>query len=290
MRQSDDTHERVQTLDDPVLLAAMDSNATRSFEVIAERIGGKVYRSPEMTCYLSGLPIAQFNGVALTNLEEEQADSAITETLARFVEARTPMYWWIGPYTRPLDFNARLEAHGLRHTADLPGMAIDITTLGPAQQIPSVRFTQVTNEDEANVWMRSSFGLEPSDSLPGSLQPLAGIFKNGLLAPDSPWSFHLGYLDNRPVSTSIGFLHAGVVGIFGVSTAPTARNRGIGREVTKRALLWARERGYRVGILQATAMGYPVYERLGFKTVATYACYTLHATEPEDSARDLTSS
>jgi GNAT superfamily N-acetyltransferase len=169
-------------------------------------------------------------------------------------------------------------------------MAIDMTTLGPAQQLPSVRFTQATNENEANMWMRASFGLEPSDTLPGSLLPLASIVKNDLIAPDSPWSFHLGYLDERPVATSVGFLHAGVVGIFAVSTAPTARNRGIGGAVTRRALLYARERRYRVGVLQATAMGYPVYERLGFKTLTTYSCHKLQPTEPEDFQRESASS
>jgi hypothetical protein len=115
VRQSDDAHELVQTLDEPLLLAALDANTTRSLEVIAENAGGGVSRGTNMTCYRSGLPIAQFNGVALTNLNEQQPDAATTETLARFAEAGTPMYWWIGPFTRPLDLSARLEALGLRH-------------------------------------------------------------------------------------------------------------------------------------------------------------------------------
>jgi hypothetical protein len=38
-------------------------------------------------------------------------------------------------------------------------------------------------------------------------------------------------------------------------------------------LLEARARGYRVGVLQATAMGLSVYRRLGFHAVCDYRCY-----------------
>jgi predicted N-acetyltransferase YhbS len=66
---------------------------------------------------------------------------------------------------------------------------------------------------------------------------------------------------------------AGLAGVYPVSTLPEARGRGIGAAMTAFPLLKARARGYRVGVLQATATGLPAYRRLGFREVCEYRCY-----------------
>jgi GNAT superfamily N-acetyltransferase len=85
--------------------------------------------------------------------------------------------------------------------------------------------------------------------------------------PERFYTRYIAYQDGEAVATSALLLRAGVAGIFAVATIPRARRRGIGALLTLVPLLEARRRGYRVGTLQATPMGFPVYERLGFREV-----------------------
>lgn len=59
--------------------------------------------------------------------------------------------------------------------------------------------------------------------------------------------------------------HDGSAGVYFVATLPEARGRRLASRLLGRALLDARERGCATATLQATRMGAPLYERLGFR-------------------------
>jgi ribosomal protein S18 acetylase RimI-like enzyme len=84
---------------------------------------------------------------------------------------------------------------------------------------------------------------------------------------------YLAYLEGTPIAgCSVGY-GAGVAGIYNVGTLPSARGRGIGRAITLRGLLDARARGYKVGVLEASGMGYNVYKQLGFEPYCEMELY-----------------
>ncbi len=86
--------------------------------------------------------------------------------------------------------------------------------------------------------------------------------------------FHyLGYLDGQPVATASVLYSDGVAGIYNIATLPEARGRRMGSMMTAAPLIDARERGYKVGILHSTQMGYNVYKRLGFEEICRKVGY-----------------
>jgi GNAT superfamily N-acetyltransferase len=55
--------------------------------------------------------------------------------------------------------------------------------------------------------------------------------------------------------------------VYFVATLPDHRGMGLARRLLNQALIDARDRGLTVSSLQATKMGYPIYERLGYEPI-----------------------
>ena len=91
--------------------------------------------------------------------------------------------------------------------------------------------------------------------------------------PGQSFRHYLGLLDGKPVAT--GGMHVGdsVVGITNITVLPEARRRGIGTAISRAPVLKARDLGYRIACLQSSKMGYPMYERMGFREYLKFAVY-----------------
>jgi GNAT superfamily N-acetyltransferase len=89
---------------------------------------------------------------------------------------------------------------------------------------------------------------------------------------DERFRVWIGRVDGRPVTTATAWVGGGFVGVYAVATVPDARGRGYGEAVT-----WAAtsSRPDLPATLQASSMGLPVYERMGFRTVARFTVWEL---------------
>lgn len=94
------------------------------------------------------------------------------------------------------------------------------------------------------------------------------LFDPRALAPE--YRMWVGYVDGRPVSTACAYIAEGFVGVYAVATVPEARGRGYGE-----ALSWAATlcRPDLPSTLQASEMGQPVYERMGYRTVTAFTVW-----------------
>jgi len=87
--------------------------------------------------------------------------------------------------------------------------------------------------------------------------------------PADPRFNYIARHDGRAAASAVSQDHGGDTSIWWVATVPEARGRGLAAGLMRRALADGRARGGEVSTLQATAMGLPVYERLGYRGFGT---------------------
>jgi len=80
----------------------------------------------------------------------------------------------------------------------------------------------------------------------------------------------VGFVDGRPVSTATAYVGDGFVGVYAVATAADARGRGYGDALTWEATMY---RPDLPATLQASPMGRPVYEGMGYRTVTDFTVW-----------------
>ncbi len=100
------------------------------------------YGGLAVTCNLGvgivvGIADAAFNSVVCANLSRETADAQIGSVLSHFQRHRRPFTWHIGPSTMPAELDAFLLAHGMVHSEDEPGMAVEIDNMRSNFSAPS---------------------------------------------------------------------------------------------------------------------------------------------------------
>jgi GNAT superfamily N-acetyltransferase len=84
---------------------------------------------------------------------------------------------------------------------------------------------------------------------------------------------YLGYADGDAVVSGLGWRTGRTIGVYSIATIESARRRGYGAAMTARVVADGVAAGCDVAVLQASEMGRPIYERLGFRTVVSYAAY-----------------
>ena len=86
----------------------------------------------------------------------------------------------------------------------------------------------------------------------------------------------VGYLGGEPVCSSLLLVTGRTAGVYNVATVERFRRRGFGEAATWHAILEGLAVGCDHAILQASEMGRPIYERMGFRLVSPYLQFEGH--------------
>lgn len=80
----------------------------------------------------------------------------------------------------------------------------------------------------------------------------------------------IGTYDGVPVARSMANTTGAMVGVHNVYVPPSQRGRGFGAAVTAAAIIAGREAGATAACLEASALGLPVYSKMGFRKLGEY--------------------
>jgi ribosomal protein S18 acetylase RimI-like enzyme len=259
----------LQDLSTPDLVAVLENNMLAFLSSYGLAPHRQLLSGSNLIRFSTGIPFAFFNGVSHAQLQSDQIDGTITETLNYFTAQQVPMFWWIGSATQPPDLGKYLEAHGLTSSGKLPVMAIDLSSLPEDLTIPAdLAIAQVQDPETLKHWVRiATVGFEIPDSQYNAYYDLE------LSLESQKYIRFIGWWKGSPVVTSALYLDPQVAGIYVVATIPEARGNGFAKALVLTALQKASALGYHVATLQASHMGVNVYRRLGFQQYSQIEAY-----------------
>jgi len=250
----------------PALARAVKRNFNDLFLFLKGSSAVQFYTEPGLSRWHTGIPFSWYNGVLAARPPEGDEAPTIQRALDYFQSQGINQFtWWLDPDQSLEAWGRCLEPFRFRLEKGPPGMAIDLQDL-PKEfaSPPGLRIVPVNDLDTLKDFIHALIlGFEMPDEWESNFY---GVFAEDLNA-EHLFQHYLGYIGDLPAVVTSLFLDAGVAGIYNAATLPEARSRGLGTALTIAPLKEAINRGYRVGILQSSSMGYPVYERLGFKKV-----------------------
>jgi hypothetical protein len=166
---------------------------------------------------------------------------------------------------------AACDERGLAFQERYPEMVCE-QPIDEPEPAPGCELRRVDDERSARTYWDLCNGSYPTLGFPPDT--FTSFPESLLLDPQT--SAFIAHRDGEPVACALGWLDAdtGMVFIGWVATVDAARRTGLGALCTIRATDDGFERGARAASLQASPMGYPVYDRLGYREIANYNVHT----------------
>jgi GNAT superfamily N-acetyltransferase len=228
-----------------------------------------VTRADGLVTIMTGLPFDWFNQILV-----EHEDATPDGLLAAVGRARDRGHPFVVRLREGIDdrfirilAGAGLEAAG--EETSTPGMVAspidhDPIALHAPPELEIRRVTDTTDIDVHRQVVTAGFGSDREVAL-------GTVCADLLVRPECV--IYVGYADDSPVVSGLGWRSRRTVGVYSIATVPSARRRGYGAAMTARVVADGVDEGCTVAALQASAMGRPIYERQGFRTVVRYAAY-----------------
>lgn len=167
------------------------------------------------------------------------------------------------------DLASAASEAGLQLVFEMPEMVLG----SPVEELPlpnGVELRPLSEARQAEDYWKVAAASYASIGFPpevfGGYGNHAGLLAENLAA-------FVAYLDGEPVSIAMTIVSHGVAGIYWVGSLEQARGRGLGRAVTAAATNAGFELGAKLASLQASTMGKPIYEAMGYETLFDYRLF-----------------
>jgi GNAT superfamily N-acetyltransferase len=252
-------------MDDATLARLEHENMLEWLRISCGQVAGALIRFEEgVGVFASGIPKPLFNQVVT---DDGAADAAVVRAVEE-VRARGVPFCVV--LRRGVDdrFAPRILQLGLRcHREVMPGMALD--PIPSDIEAADVHLDVRVVSDETGLADHVAAVARAFDI------PIAMFrdFVGRALCLRPGCTVYLGTLDGEPVTSGFAVRTGRTIGLYKIATIPEARDRGFGDAMTRRIVADGAAAGCEVAALQASDMGRPIYERIGFRAVIEYDIY-----------------
>ncbi len=177
--------------------------------------------------------------------------------------------WIRGEQPEDRDLTTAATASGLQLIYEMPEMVLDSPVEEPSLPV-GAELRQLSEARQADDYWKVAAASYTSIGFPPEV---FGGYSNhiGLLAENV--AAFIAYLDGEPVSIAMTIISHGVAGIYWVGSLEQARGKGLGRAVTAAATNAGFKLGAELASLQASPMGKPIYEAMGYETIFDYRLF-----------------
>lgn len=249
--------------------AEIEEELFRFGRSLAEKAGRRVGTERHFD-WISARPALTPNAVYRMRFANGATEPALDDALRRVQAGTLPENWITGPLTQPADLARRLEARGFVPFILWSGMALELEELADTAPPEGIEIREVADDE----MLRGFSEVLTLNLFRGKPEDVAGVWDLYRAVRGEPWiTFFAALRRGEVVATAILFRDGALAGIHCVSTREDCRKRGIGRAVTAAALAEGRRQGARRGVLQASALGEPVYRKMGFEEKCRMAIY-----------------
>lgn len=237
--------------------------------VSAQIEGGVFRRGDGIAVILTGSPLRLFNQVLVDTDDEAPSVEAIAAAVALARERGDPFVVSLRDGTDDglVGLVTELGLVPMRDGPFMPGMAL-YPPSGPGS-------ADRTATDEHRIQLVEDVaGIEDHVATVASGFELSEEIARQVVTPallERPEArVYVGYAEGRPVTTGLGYRTGDTIGVYNIATVPSHRRRGYGEAMTWRVVADGVADGCTAAVLQASDMGRPIYERMGFRTVVDY--------------------
>ena len=254
---------------DVTALASLEhANMVGAMTLIASNVDGAVIRQTDDVAVLSsGLPLILFNQLIVAG--DDATPGALAAGVGVMRERGSPFVvnLRVGADDAFAAVARELGLVPLSEQPWMPGMAMHPVPAEPPIDTPGFEIRQASDGAGIEDHIRTAaVGFEMAEDL------IRAIVVPTLLDRDDV-AVYVGYADGEPVATGLGFRTGSTIGVYNIATVESSRGRGYGAAMTRRVVADGVAIGCDVAILQSSELGFPIYERLGFRTVVEYMGY-----------------
>lgn len=257
------------------LATEANDNLRRAFATLAEDApAGVVRQFGALPAASAGLPAPIYNRVfVFESPPRDELSAAVTWMFERDVP------FWV-TVTDPVveAVKHHLADLGLTKATEQPGMA-----MAPLDELPArdsvADIVEVTDRNKLDDFSRVAAAVFGTP-----LDVAEQLYRIALETEED--RLFLAQVDGQPAGCGLLIQTGDVAGVYTIGVDEEYRRQGIGEAMSWEVLRAGREAGCQVGILQSSDMGYPLYEKMGFKTVVTYHHFAPAESVPRSRVRD----